>query len=320
MKRLLTQRTRNRIFLVTAGMAIVGLLAYGVVSAYHLYQAYQMPAKAVNAEVPSSDVSDVVSVMPSSAVTTSLPSSAPSSKASSSRVNSKSPASSSPEESEEKPTEHSSKSTASLPSGKTVYLTFDDGPSSLTVPLLDVLDQYQVKATFFVVGVNDKNETRDLKEIVNRGHAIGVHSWSHNYRKIYASPQAFFEDYDKIHQAILDATGVDTKIYRFPGGSVNGYNSKTRTAICAELKSRGVVYFDWNAGGDDAGGQTTPDGICRKALQNVHAHRVSVVLFHNTSAKSATLKQMPKFISTLQKEGYKFDVLSDSVNNAPFIF
>jgi peptidoglycan/xylan/chitin deacetylase (PgdA/CDA1 family) len=208
----------------------------------------------------------------------------------------------------------------SLPKGKTVYLTFDDGPSSLTMPLLDILDQYHVKATFFVVGANDKNETRDLQEIVKRGHAIGVHSWTHNYHQIYDSEQAFFSDFDRMHKEILDATGVDTKICRFPGGSVNGYNSKTRDAIIEGLKQRGYVYFDWNVSGEDAAKAKTPDEIYNMALNGVHDHRVSVVLFHNTAAKQATLEQLPRFLSTLQKEGYQFAVLDPTVDNRPFIF
>lgn len=208
----------------------------------------------------------------------------------------------------------------SLPKGRTVYLTFDDGPSSLTKPLLDILDQYHVKATFFVVGVNDKNETRDLQEIVKRGHAIGVHSWTHNYRQIYASEEAFFADFDRMHKAILDATGVDTKICRFPGGSVNSYNGETRREIIMGLKRRGYVYFDWNVCSEDAAKAKTPEEIYQYALNGVHQHRVSVVLFHNTAAKQATLQQLPRFLSTLKSEGYKFAVLDTSVDNSPFIF
>ena len=299
MMKFFNRRIRNRILIVTACVAVLGLSVYGTASAFHMLAAGREPVKAVNANLASRvSVSAASSAAPSkSAASSSAPSVASSSTPS-----------------------VSSQNTAALPSGRTVYLTFDDGPSSLTEPLLDVLDRYSVKATFFVVGVNDKNETRDLQEIVRRGHTIGVHSWSHNYRKIYASTEAFFSDYDRMHQAILDATGVDTKICRFPGGSVNGYDSKTRAAIFKELKQRGDVYFDWNAGGGDAGGATTPDAIYHNAIKGVHEHRVSVVLFHNTSAKGATLKQVPKFISTLKSEGYQFAVLSPSVNNAPFIF
>mgnify|MGYP000845306580 CR=1 FL=1 len=203
---------------------------------------------------------------------------------------------------------------------KVIYLTFDDGPSTLTVPLLNVLDKYHVKATFFVVGINDKNEASDLKEIVRRGHAIGVHSYTHNYRQIYASPEAFFSDFDEMHSLIKNATGIDTKIYRFPGGSVNAYNKKTRKAIIQNLKQRGYVFFDWNAGGGDAVVHPQAAKILSEALTTTHMHDNSVVLFHNSSVKSVTLSIIPQFISTLQKEGYTFAVLNPSVDNHPFIF
>lgn len=299
---------RNRVLMVSIGVAVLGLCVYGTVSAFHILAASETPAKAVNAGLVSS-ISNSARVV-SSGVPGKQSSTAPSKPASSAPV-------SVPPDSEPPASSHGA---VSLPSGRTVYLTFDDGPSSLTGPLLDVLDRYQVKATFFVVGVNDKNETNDLKEIVRRGHAIGVHSWTHNYHQIYASADAFFADYDRMHQAIFNATGVDTKICRFPGGSVNGYDKKTRAAILKEMKQRGIVYFDWNAGGGDAGGAKTSEAIYNNAMQGVRMHHVSVVLFHNTSAKGATLRQVPQFISTLKSQGYKFAVLSPSVDNRPFIF
>ncbi|WP_416201116.1 MAG: hypothetical protein ACFWUD_02150 [Thermocaproicibacter melissae] len=267
--------------------------------------------------VPSSAVSSAAAVSSRAVVSSAAASSAKPAPSSSKRP--AKPASTKPVEEDPDPSETPSYQT-SLPKEKTVYLTFDDGPSSLTKPLLDILDQYQVKATFFVVGVNDKNETRDLQEIVKRGHAIGVHSWTHNYRQIYASEEAFFADFDRMHKAILDATGVDTKICRFPGGSVNSFNAKTRREIIMGLKRRGYVYFDWNVCSEDAAKAKTPEEIYQYALNGVHQHRVSVVLFHNTAAKQATLQQLPRFLSTLKSEGYKFAVLDTSVDNSPFIF
>ncbi|WBY63645.1 polysaccharide deacetylase family protein [Thermocaproicibacter melissae] len=267
--------------------------------------------------VSSSAVSSAAAVSSRAVVSSAAASSAKPAPSSSKRP--AKPASTKPVEEDPDPSETPSYQT-SLPKEKTVYLTFDDGPSSLTKPLLDILDQYQVKATFFVVGVNDKNETRDLQEIVKRGQAIGVHSWTHNYRQIYASEEAFFADFDRMHKAILDATGVDTKICRFPGGSVNSFNAKTRREIIMGLKRRGYVYFDWNVCSEDAAKAKTPEEIYQYALNGVHQHRVSVVLFHNTAAKQATLQQLPRFLSTLKSEGYKFAVLDTSVDNSPFIF
>lgn len=314
----LRHRTRNRLLMIFACVVAVTLCGFGFFSAFEPVMAGLSRTKpaAVFSMAPVSAVSSGAA----SAFSSPSPSSS-FSPASSSSSPASTPASSG-EDSEPDDSGVSSRSGRGpgLPSGKTVYLTFDDGPSSLTAPLLDVLDECQVKATFFVVGVNDANETHDLQEIARRGHAIGVHSWTHNYHQIYASTEAFFADFDRMHQAIFNATGIDTKICRFPGGSVNGYNTKTRRAIVKGLKQRGYVYYDWNVSGSDTVENISSDAIFRTALQGVHAHRVSVVLFHNTSAKAATLRQVPKFISTLKNEGYRFAVLSPSVDNSPFIF
>lgn len=204
--------------------------------------------------------------------------------------------------------------------GRVVYMTFDDGPSDLTVPLLDILDQYHVKATFFVTGIFDKDETNDLQQIVKHGHAIGVHSYTHDYRKVYASTQAFFEDVDLMHSLILKDTGVDTHLFRFAGGSINAYNRSIYKQLRTGLKQRGYVYYDWNVSSGDAAARTNAPTILKNALNGVRSHRVSVVLFHNSAAKRDTLSDIPKFITTLQAEGYRFASLDPPVDNAPFIF
>jgi peptidoglycan/xylan/chitin deacetylase (PgdA/CDA1 family) len=203
---------------------------------------------------------------------------------------------------------------------KVVYLTFDDGPSNLTIPLLDVLDRYKVKASFFLVGKPDDQSVKEMKEIVNRGHAIGVHSYTHQYNQIYATPAAFLDDFAKMHDLILSATGVDTHIYRFAGGSVNSYNKKTAKAIITEMNRRGYVYYDWNVSSGDAEQGETAQSIYSQTIKGVHGHRQSVILFHNTKFKAHTLSQIPKIIETLQKEGYRFATLDPTVDNKPYIF
>lgn len=203
---------------------------------------------------------------------------------------------------------------------KTVYLTFDDGPSSLTVPLLDVLDRFHIKATFFVVGHTDPQSIKAIKEIVDRGHAIGVHSYTHRYQQIYATPAAFLTDFSEMHDLIYKNTGFDTKIYRFAGGSVNDYNRGTARAIIAEMNRRGYVYYDWNVSSGDAERGSTVQSIYRSTISEVHRHNDSVVLFHNTKYKGNTLTELPKIIATLQKEGYSFDKLDPGVDNTPYIF
>ena len=195
------------------------------------------------------------------------------------------------------------------PKEKVAYLTFDDGPSNLTLPLLDVLDSYGVKATFFLVGKTGEEDRKAMREIVQRGHAIGVHSYSHDYQKIYASVDAFLSDFARIHQLILEETGVDTPIYRFAGGSVNAYNRDTAKAIITEMNRRGYAYFDWNVDSGDATVGITAQQIYQHAVNDSKNFDRPVILFHNTGAKEMTLEQMPAIIEALQQAGYRFETL-----------
>ena len=102
-----------------------------------------------------------------------------------------------------------------------VYLTFDGGPDENTDKILDVLDKYGVKATFFVVGDDSKDMQEVYKRIVKDGHTLGMHSFSNKYSTIYASTEAFEQDFDKISSYLKDVTGVNSLYYRFPGGSSN---------------------------------------------------------------------------------------------------
>lgn len=213
-----------------------------------------------------------------------------------------------------------SESSTQANSSGIVYLTFDDGPSDLTIPLLDVLDQYCVKATFFVVGNACAEYPDSLREIVKRGHAVGNHSYTHDYHKIYASSDAFFDELEKTRALIRDTTGADTKLCRLPGGSVNDYNRSTRKAIIHRLKEEGYAYYDWNVSSGDASASPTPESIYSNVMKGVHNHRNSVVLMHNSSAKKATLEQMPRLLQTLRDEGYTCRVLDPSVENGSYIF
>lgn len=286
------QTIRNRVLLVTGCIAAAAGICFAVAFGFSELGRHEALRQAASSAVPAGALPE------------------PSSAAASSGAQNTRPANDS-----------GSVPVTSLPAdGRVVYMTFDDGPSDLTVPLLDILDRYHVKATFFVVGIFDKNETADLKEIVRRGQAIGVHSYTHNYRQVYASSTAFFEDVDKMHNLILQDTGVDTRLFRFAGGSINAYNRKIYKELKAGLKQRGYVYYDWNASSGDAATKTNAPTILNNALNGVRKHRVSVVLFHNSAPKQATLSDIPKFIETLQSEGYRFASLDPSVDNAPFVF
>lgn len=172
------------------------------------------------------------------------------------------------------------------PEGKVIYLTFDDGPGPYTLALLDVLDKYDVKATFFVV---DNGYDDVMREIVRRGHSIGIHTMSHAYGDIYASPEAYFEDLYGMQRRIADITGVETTLMRFPGGGSNTIscpNPGIMTLLTEAVQDAGFQYFDWNVDSNDAGGAKTANTVRENIITGVQGKRFSVVLQHDIHAYS----------------------------------
>lgn len=166
---------------------------------------------------------------------------------------------------------------------KTMYLTFDDGPSAeYTDAILDVLAKYDIKATFFLVGENVEKRPEVAKRIAEEGHAIGIHCYSHAYDDIYDSVESYVEDFEKAYQVIYETTGVKVKIFRFPGGSVNGYNKHVCKDIITEMTERGYVYFDWNASLEDAVKKTTPEELVKNAKDTAMDRERVILLAHDT--------------------------------------
>ena len=116
---------------------------------------------------------------------------------------------------------------------KTIFLTFDDGPSERTSEILEILREKNVKATFFVTGNASQKGQALMKQIVDEGHTIGIHTYTHEFRQIYASVSAFLDDFNKIYNLIYEATGVKPKIFRFPGGSKNSFNKNNYKELIA---------------------------------------------------------------------------------------
>ena len=202
-------------------------------------------------------------------------------------------------------------------SENTVYLTFDDGPSVLTENLLYYLRQENVKATFFVVPERTDYCYSLLKEISDAGHTIGIHSASHDYEKIYASVDAFLDDFNEAYEIVLEATGKAPDIYRFPGGSVNDYNEKTRDDIITEMNRRGFTYFDWNVDSNDwqGYGWTT---LYTNVLNDAGELSSPVILFHNTGDRDNTVLVIEDIIKALKTKGYKFGSLSQKIKPVQF--
>lgn len=195
------------------------------------------------------------------------------------------------------------------PNGKVIYLSFDDGPGPYTQQLLDVLDKYGVKATFFVTNT-DHNYI--MKTIVERGHSIGIHTVSHNYSQIYESPEAFFEDLYGMQKIIFENTGVTTTLMRFPGGSSNTISRKTyeglMTILTEAVQDAGFQYFDWNVDSLDAGGAKTSEKVFDNVTAGVMRNTVSLVLQHDIRPYS--VEAVEDIIVWGLNNGYSFEPLT----------
>jgi|GEM_PF-2070288 len=198
---------------------------------------------------------------------------------------------------------------------KTAYLTFDDGPSPRTTEILDVLDDYQVQATFFVTNPALEDYPEIACDLVAQGHAIGLHSASHRYDEIYQSVDSFLADLAENATLIETVTGVEPSVLRFPGGSVNAYNESIAADLIDAVTAKGYAYFDWNCASGDAVRQFVATS---KIVENVRQSRQGknslVILFHDSIGKKTTVQALPEVIESLQADGYAFAALTpDSV-------
>lgn len=198
--------------------------------------------------------------------------------------------------------------------GKPVcYLTFDDGPSETTIQILSILKQYGAKATFFVIGANP-NYYHLMKNIVDEGHTIALHTFTHDYATLYASEEAYFSDLQQISDLVESQTGIKSNVIRFPGGSSNtiaaSYSPNLMSQLVQDVEARGYVYFDWNADSTDASGNNVdPATLVANATQGIGQENV-VLLMHDTDAKSTTAQALPQIIQSYQNAGYIFKGLT----------
>lgn len=184
-----------------------------------------------------------------------------------------------------------------------VYLTFDDGPSENTDEILDILNQYQVKASFFVVGKSEEYAPV-YKRIVEEGHTIGMHSYSHKYSEIYESLDSFCEDVEKLQELIYERTGVMSKLYRFPGGSSNTVSKVDMKDLLAYLEEQDITYYDWNVSSLDATGEElSVDDIVENVTGNIQYYNNAIVLMHDANDKILTVEALPIIIEKLQAMG-----------------
>ncbi len=196
---------------------------------------------------------------------------------------------------------------------KICYLTFDDGPSYNTEKILDILKKYNAKATFFVVGSNLTEETRPILErIIEDGHAIGMHANEHVYTKIYENVNSFLKDYECLYTTLRDNFGIETAIFRFPGGSACTYLKGQGKSYIQRMRERGFYCFDWNVTGEDSVGTPTVYSIQENVFSRVFQYKRPIVLLHDSNIADRTVEALPAMIEKIQGEGYVFFSLENA--------
>lgn len=190
----------------------------------------------------------------------------------------------------------------------TIYLTFDDGPSNNTSKILDILKKEDIKATFFLVNFNSSYNPV-VKRIYDEGHSIGIHSYTHNYKLIYSSVNAYFDDLNKMNDKIKTITGSDTKLLRFPGGSSNtisSFNKGIMTTLVKEVTNAGYHYFDWNVDSSDAWSARNSNDVYNNVINNLKKG-TNIVLMHDLSSNEKTINILEKIIKDAKEKGYIFE-------------
>ena len=199
--------------------------------------------------------------------------------------------------------------------GKRVFLTFDDGPTKEVTPhILDTLKEYNVKATFFVLGNRVEQNPDLVKRAYNEGHYIANHSYSHKYSKIYKDSDSVLAEYNKTENVIkkaLNKEDYSSHLFRFPGGSHGGQYEKIKKEARKKMNESGIAFLDWSALTFDAEGAKTTEDILKNLKNTMNGWNNVVVLMHDAADKKITYESLDDVIKYLQKEGYKFENIYD---------
>ncbi len=203
----------------------------------------------------------------------------------------------------------------------TVYLTFDGGPSSNTSRILEILEEEEVKATFFVTGQPDEAGYQLMRDIAEQGHTLGMHSYSQDYAKIYGSVESFLDDMYQIYSQIREATGQTPTVFRFPGGSINSYNAGIYQELVAEMLRRGFVPCDWNVSAEDAAGASpSTDQIVRNVMGSMDRIERGFVLLHDGDSQTTTVDALATLIDELRGLGFDFACMTPETKPVLFVY
>lgn len=200
---------------------------------------------------------------------------------------------------------------------KRVFLTFDDGPSkTVTIPILDLLKQEKIKATFFVLGSRVELYPDIVKREYEEGHYIANHGYSHIYSQIYSSVQSVLDEYNKTNDAVRKAIGVkeyNSHLFRFPGGVPGGRYAQLKKEAVAELDKNNIAHVDWNALTGDAEGKNSVEELVSELQKTMGEKNSLVILMHDAGNKKTTYEALPTVISMLREKGYEFKSFYDII-------
>lgn len=201
--------------------------------------------------------------------------------------------------------------------GKRVFLTFDDGPSAEVTPhILDILKEYNIKATFFVIGNRANTYPEIVKRAYDEGHYIGNHGYSHKYSNIYKSVDSIMDEYNKTEEVIRKALGdpdYSSHLFRFPGGSHGGPYEKIKKEARKKLEEDGIAYIDWSALTYDAIGVNKTEEILKNLKETLNGWNNVVLLMHDAPDRKITYESLDEVIEYLKKEGYAFKNIYDII-------
>lgn len=185
---------------------------------------------------------------------------------------------------------------------RNVYLTFDDGPSENTGEILDILKAYEVKATFFVVGKPEERYEKEYRRIVEEGHTLGMHSYSHKYDEIYASLDNYKDDLSRLQEFLYETTGVWSRYCRLPGGSSNTVSRVDMHEVIEYLEGQDITYFDWNVeSGDTTSGKISAKRLVENCMDKIGSLHNAVVLMHDAADKDSTVLALPELIERIKE-------------------
>jgi len=196
----------------------------------------------------------------------------------------------------------------------TVYLTFDDGPSVVTIEVLDILQEENVPATFFVIGATTERGLSLYNRILEEGHTLAMHSYSHDSKDIYRSMEDYLNDFHRLEDWIAENTGVSPKVCRMPGGSKNTYCPEWLGAQIAEyFDQNGYAYYDWDIDPKDWEGHVSSGELARRIIQQAEQmpNQDIIVLLHDNTTRTALPGALPQVIEYFRERGYTFAALDE---------